>query len=204
MASKSSGCYGLLMIAAMFLGGCASGATAEGMTVKAADIKGPASPTVSNAVAVGAVDGGEKTDPMWMSQIDNPTFKKALVRSLHKAGLLSDAAHPKYVVSVQLIALKQPYFGMDMKVTSVIRYRLTDAATGALVLDEEIFTPYTAKFGDSLIGVERLRLANEGSARKSIATLIEKLNAAPKSTGKSAPPAAAPATPLTIAATYSL
>lgn len=201
MATRSIGFCGLVLIAAMFLGGCATGATAEGMTVKASDIKGPPSPGVASAVGVGAVEGGEKTDPMLMSQIDNPTFKKALVQSLRKAGLLSGDAHPKYVVAVELIALKQPIFGTDMKVTSVIRYRLRDAATGALVLDEEIFAPYTAKFTDSLIGTQRLRLANEGAARMSIATLIEKLNAASKSSGK---PAAPPSPPATLAATYSL
>lgn len=202
MAMKSSAVCGLVVIAAMFLGGCATGATAEGMTVKASDIKGPPSPGVASAVGVGAVDGGEKTDPLLMSQIDNPAFKKALVQSLRKAGILSTDAHPKYVVAVELIALKQPIFGADIKVTSVIRYRLRDAATGALVLDEEIFAPYTAKLSDSLIGTQRLRLANEGAARKSIATLIEKLNAAAsKSTGKAAAPAAAPGT---HAATYSL
>ena len=201
MATESTRFYGLVLIAALFLGGCATGATAEGMTVKASDIKGPPSPGVASAVGVGAVEGGEKTDPLLMSQIDNPTFKKALVVSLRKAGLLSGDAHPKYVVAVELIALKQPIFGTDMKVTSVIRYRLRDAATGALVLDEEIFAPYTAKFTDSLIGTQRLRLANEGAARRSIATLIEKLNAASTSTSKSAAP---PAPAATLAATYSL
>jgi len=201
MATESTRFCGLVLIAALFLGGCATGATAEGMTVKASDIKGPPSPGVASAVGVGAVEGGEKTDPLLMSQIDNPTFKKALVVSLRKAGLLSGDAHPKYVVAVELIALKQPIFGTDMKVTSVIRYRLRDAATGALVLDEEIFAPYTAKFTDSLIGTQRLRLANEGAARRSIATLIEKLNAASTSTSKSAAP---PAPAATLAATYSL
>lgn len=200
MATVSTRFSAAVLIAAMFLGGCATGATAEGMTVKASDIKGPPSSGVASAVGVGAVEGGEKTDPLLMSQIDNPTFKKALVQSLRKAGLLSGDAHPRYVVAVELIALKQPIFGTDMKVTSVIRYRLRDAATGALVLDEEIFAPYTAKFTDSLIGTQRLRLANEGAARTSIATLIEKLNAA-SSAGKVAAP---PAAPTTLAATHSL
>lgn len=185
MANKSSSfteVFSLLLVAAMFLGGCASGATAQGMTVKAADLKTPAGPEVAKSVTVGVVTGGEKTDAMWgVSQIDNPAFKRALVSSLRKAGLLSDDSHAKYVVTAELIALKQPFFGMDMKVTSRIRYTLKDMATGAVVLDEEVIAPYTATVGDAFVGAQRLRLANEGSARKSIATLIEKLEAATRS-----------------------
>jgi hypothetical protein len=203
--SSFSGVLSLCLVASMFLGGCVSGATAQGMTVKAADLKTPAGPEVAKSVAVGVVTGGEKTDAMWgVSQIDNPAFKRALVSSLRKAGLLSDDAHAKYVVTAELIALKQPFFGMDMKVTSRIRYMLKDAATGAVVLDEEVIAPYTATVGDAFVGAQRLRLANEGSARKSIATLIEKLEAATRSRAVKAPASAPAPTPILMTATHTL
>ena len=41
--------------------------------------------------------------------------------------------------------------------------------------NETLSTPYTAKFGDSIIAVERLKLATEGAARANITKLIEKL-----------------------------
>ena len=202
---KVSSFLGVFMVASMFLSGCVSASTSEGMTVKAADIKTVPSPEVAKAVGVGVVTGGEATDPMWgVSQIDNPAFKRALVRSLYKAGLLSEGANPKYIVTVELIALKQPLFGADMKVTSRIRYTITDSATKAVVLNEEVIAPYTATFGDSLIGAQRLRLANEGSARKSIAMLIEKLNAAGKRTSKPTLPPSSPSTPLLMTATHTL
>jgi hypothetical protein len=50
-----------------------------------------------------------------------------------------------------------------------------------------------------------LRLANEGAARKSIATLIEKLNGAGKTTGKAAlPPSSPPPSPILMTATHTL
>ena len=202
MTNKAPSFLGLFMVAAMFLGGCVSGATAQGMTVKASDIKAPAGPEIAKSVAVGVVAGGEATDAMWgVSQIDNPAFKRALVSSLRKAGLLSDSAHAKYVVTAELIALKQPFFGMDMKVTSRIRYTLKDAATGAVVLDEEVIAPYTATVGDAFVGAQRLRLANEGSARTSIAMLIEKLEAAARK--RATTPASTPA-PVLMTATHTL
>jgi hypothetical protein len=206
MANTGSSFFGvssLCLVAAMFLGGCVSGATPQGMTVKAADLKTPAGPEIAKLVAVGAVTGGEQTDAMWgVSQIDNPAFKRALVSSLRKAGLLSDNPHAKYVVTAELIALKQPFFGMDMKVTSRIRYTLKEAATGAVVLDEEVIAPYTATVGDAFVGAQRLRLANEGSARKSIATLIEKLEAATRTRALKAPTLTP--TPILMTATHTL
>jgi hypothetical protein len=203
--SSLSGVFSLSLVAAMFLGGCVSGATAQGMTVKAADLKTPAGPEVAQSVAVGVVTGGEKTDAMWgVSQIDNPAFKRALVSSLRKAGLLSDNPHAKYVVTAELIALKQPFFGMDMKVTSRIRYTLKDTATGAVVLDEEVIAPYTATVGDAFVGAQRLRLANEGSARKSIATLIAKLEAATRGRAVKTPTLTPTPTPILMTATHTL
>jgi hypothetical protein len=196
--SKNNGLFGLLA-AAIFLGGCASGATAQGMTVKAADIAGPASPEVARSVGVGEVEGGEATDSWGSSQIDNPEFKKALVRSLQAAGLLASGTTPKYVLSADLVSLEQPVVGLDMTVTSRVRYVLKDTTTGAAVFSEEVAARFTATPGDALYGPSRLRVANEGSARKSIAILIQKLNAAGKANGN-----AQLAAPVRVAATHSL
>ena len=46
-----------------------------------------------------------------------------------------------------------------------------------MIFREIIRTPYTAGMGDSLIGIKRLRLANEGSARTNISTLMKRLKA---------------------------
>lgn len=190
--SKNYGIFGLFLATAIFLGGCgASGATARGMTVKAADLTGPASPDVAKSVAVSNVEGGEATDAWGSSQIDNPEFKQAIVRSLQAAGLLSTDSNPKYVVSADLVSLKQPFAALNMTVTSRVRYTLKDAKSGALIFSEEVAAQFTAKPSDSIIGVQRLRLANEGSARKSIAILIQKLNASGKSVGNAQPAGAA-------------
>lgn len=193
--------YAMVAAVALMLGGCASGATAQGMTVKAAENQAPASPEVAKAVGVSDVSGGRTTNPLWTSQIGNADFKKALVGSLRAAGLLSENGNARYVVSAELIALEQPLFGFNMRVMSRIRYILKDAKTDAVILVEEIVSPYTATVSDTVVGVHRLRLANEGSARKSIAALIQKLNAATASK-TSAPPA--PIMPLAMGTTHSM
>jgi hypothetical protein len=38
-----------------------------------------------------------------------------------------------------------------------------------------VVTPYTANFGDALVAVERLRLANEGAMRENIKEIISRI-----------------------------
>ncbi|MEM7445697.1 MAG: hypothetical protein AAF414_20415 [Pseudomonadota bacterium] len=64
-----------------------------------------------------------------------------------------------------------------MTVTSTVEYVIEDQLTGQTIFEEVITAPYTAAFGDSLLGVERLRLANEGSIRANIQEFFVRLGA---------------------------
>lgn len=159
------------------LGGCASAASSERMTVAAAAVaavKPP--PTLHHRIAIGQVSGGHDTNPLWMSKVGNPEFSTALRDSLAAAGLLAEGPEPgAYVLSANLLRLKQPVFGFDMKVTATVDYELRERASGLPVFATEVVTPYTADMGDAFLGVERLRLANEGAIRFNIQRLIEQL-----------------------------
>ena len=123
------------------------------------------------------VTGGESTNPLWASKVDNDGFKTALTSSLDGASLSAasaDGCH--YPIDVNLLGLSQPSFGLDMTVTSHVNYKVYDSAGQPFVL-ETVDAPYTAKFGDAFMGVERLKKANEGSIRESIEKLFEKLRA---------------------------
>lgn len=178
---------------------CAEGATARGMTVTPADLKGPASPSVSSSVGVGKVSGGKETNPAWKSNIDNGPFMDALRESLRLAGLLSDRPDAPLSVDAALVSVDSPTFGFDLTVTSVVRYTVREARTGAVVIDEEIRATHTATVSDAFYGPTRLQLANEGSARKNIALLVQRLNTIRKNAPAPAapPPATAPAVPST-------
>ena len=62
-----------------------------------------------------------------------------------------------------------------MTVTASVNYIVSERATGKEVFNRTVAVPYTAKFGDALMGVERLKLANEGAIRTNISQLIEEL-----------------------------
>lgn len=112
---------------------------------------------------------------MWKSQVGTPEFQQALTQSLQANTMLATGA-PRYHLDANLENLDQPALGgFDMTVGSRIRYKLTDIATGKPAFEKAIETEYTANFSDAFAGVERLRLANEGSIKKNIGLFLEAL-----------------------------
>jgi len=165
-----------LSLTLCILAGCASGANSQNMT---ASIKPSLSASPSSAfyqsMVIEKVSGGKDTNPIWTSQVSNEDFQHALKSSLHQHHLYAGGP-AKYTVSAEIAALDQPIMGVDMSVSSKVRYKVTRNSDKAVIFNEVIATTYTAKFGDSLIGMERLRLANEGSIRQNIGTFISKLS----------------------------
>ena len=166
----------VLLALALGLGGCANPATVQGMTVKTAELS-PAAPEVASSLEIQDVTGGKETNAMWHSEVSNTDFKTALVASMKTAGLLSEANAARFKVRVTLLKLDQPFMAIDMKVIATVRYVVVDAKSGAEILNEVVTTPFTAHLGDAVVGTTRLRLANEGAARKNIAGFIAQVNA---------------------------
>lgn len=133
------------------------------------------SPQLRHHVQVLEVNGGSKTNPMMMSQVDSPDFAGALKQSLANAGLLGDPSAP-YSLRANLLRLEQPAFGLAFTVTSEVEYTLLQSGTEHIVWREIVRTPFTAGVGDAFMGLKRLRLANEGSARTNILTLLKRLS----------------------------
>ena len=135
----------------------------------------PATSRWRNSVAVGTVVGGEPTHPLWVSRVGNAEFTEALRTSLGMHGLAGE----RLQVDAALQNLAQPFVGLDMTVTATAQYRVTERATGRVVFDQVITTPFTANFSSQLYGVERLRAANEGAIRANIAAFIAALMSPP-------------------------
>lgn len=164
------------------LGACAKPASPSAMVPDVAGIgAGPAS-AYRGAITVGEVSGGSKTSPLWTSQVDNPEFREALVRALMESGL-GRADNGRFRLDAVLQKLEQPFAGFAMTVSATIAYRLTEAATGAVVYDKAITTPATATMDDAIDGQARLRIANERAIRANLRQLIEELYALPDRPG---------------------
>jgi hypothetical protein len=152
---------------------CAQGARTEAMIARAGAPMAENS-SLRSAIAIGSVSGGQATNPLWTSQVSNEDFAAALRASLSAQALI-DLSGRRFRIDAVLTNLSQPLVGFDMTVTAVVTYRFTEVATGRVAFDRVIATPFTATFGASVIGVERLRLANEGAIRENISALISAL-----------------------------
>lgn len=167
----------LIMIAAVALAAAACASASKPGAMVAPVTEGTMiaeNSALKEAFSVGTVTGGKKTSPLWKSNVSSEDFAEALRQSLAAHAMLA-ASGGKYTIDAELVELKQPMVAVNSKVTSVVGYKVTDTATGAVVFSETITNAYTAKLGDALLGVERLRLANEGSIKGNIAQLIERL-----------------------------
>jgi len=173
------------------LAACASGARTGAMTAPVApdQIVADNSP-IKKAIAVGAVTGGDETNPLWKSEVSNGNFKTALEDSL-ALSVLKGGADAPYTLNAKLVSLHQPFAGFDLTVTSTIEYSLLAPGKATPVLSKTVVTPYTAELGEAFLGVERLRLANEGAMRENIKQIIAHLITAAQPGGPLAGPAPA-------------
>ena len=156
------------------LAGCATPAAVSNMSVYTSQRTAPTS--LKNAIAVADVTGGRETNPLWVSQVSSEAFRSALEDSLANAGVFERVlSASKYRLVANLNQLEQPAFGIDMTVTSTIKYTVVDTKTGKDVYSRPIRTPFTASFSDSPLGATRVRIATEGSIKKNIEMLITDL-----------------------------
>lgn len=160
----------------VLLSGCATPARVDQMVVSGTPSQRIAATPLRNNVAIHDVTGGQETNPMWKSNVGSNEFSQALEESLRTVGLLAaNRQAGSHTLSVHLQNVEQPFIGLDMTVTASVNYIVAERATGKEVFNRTVAVPYTAKFGDSLLGVERLKLANEGAIRTNISQLIEEL-----------------------------
>lgn len=170
----------LLLAGLLPLAACSSPADPGAMTapVSEATLLPPGS-ALRRALQVGQVSGGRETHPLWKSDVSAPDFAEALRRSLNAHAMLGGAAGG-YRVDADLLRVDQPLIALDAEVTAEVRYRLVRLSDNAVLFDQAIARPYTANFSSSLIGVTRLKLANEGAIRENISAFIAALVAQEK------------------------
>lgn len=129
------------------------------------------------AIALASVGGGEKTDPLWYPEVGSEEFEVALRHALDAHGYLSpDPATAAYHLEAFIVEIKKPTSGYTSTVHSFVRYKLVGAADGSALFDEVIHGEYTATVGDAFVGLQRLRLAEEGAMRASISALLGRLH----------------------------
>ncbi|HUR58055.1 MAG TPA: hypothetical protein VM029_10130 [Opitutaceae bacterium] len=164
-----------LVGSALFLGGCATASQSAAMVAKppTAVTKHPESLSVT-------VTGGSETSAMTASKISDADFAEAIKASVTQSGLFAKVAASDasdYHLDVQIVRLVQPMFGASFTVTMETSWFLRRRSDLNIVWQKGITSNFTATMGDAVVGVTRLRLANEGAARANIQDAITQLGA---------------------------
>jgi hypothetical protein len=174
--------------ALLILGACASPASPDQMLIEAGHAASAGQAAKGyRALSVGVVNGGGKTNPLWMSDVSNDALKQALEASLRNLNYLADG-QGAYVVTADIVDLDRPWaekihpilaiMPVDMSVSVRIRYVVRPAGGGQAVFDDVVGTTGTATAKDSVAPDIRLRKADEAAVRANIAEFVNRLQAA--------------------------
>ena len=163
----------LALVAALIAGGCASPSDPKAMMASRVAVENKSQASVAIVVA-----GGKQTTTMGASQISDADFREALRLSILESGLflqVVDGKTGKYYLEAFIGDVSQPMFGLSLTVTMEVSYKLIELESKAVLWQKTIATEHTATMSDSITGIRRLRLANEGAARKNIEAAIAEM-----------------------------
>lgn len=166
--------WALVLFAVLVIGGCASGAKPEAM-VPHMNVLVHQSQSDVNVTVV----GGKETSMMGASQISDQDFAQALQDSISRSGLFRKvvAGIPAvYRLDAFIVQMNQPMFGASMTVSMEVNYSLARTNPKEVVWQKAVTSTYTAAFSEAFVGVTRLRMANEGAARKNIEQAINEMS----------------------------
>ncbi len=163
-----------LTLTILLLTGCASGTKTENMIPKEmpyANVSHPYSVRVQTA-------GGR--DTQWWSHptITDESFHDALFQSLKQSNVFKQVlkkGSTDYLLDVFITDVQQPLFGSDITVSVLARWKLIHTTNNRVLFKKQILTRYTAKSSESFVGLERMKLANEGAVRENILKGIQEL-----------------------------
>jgi hypothetical protein len=164
----------LLVVVTAFLTGCATPASQNAMSMGIGDIPAKLNPELKGNVNIRNVSGGQDTNPLWISKVDNQGFKSALEQSLIAIGYMAPrGSTAKYQLDATLQDLDQPAFGLTFDVKSTVTYIIIGES------GQKVF-PVTAigsaSTSDAFIGMERMRIANERSIKENIKLFITNIS----------------------------
>ena len=163
----------LIFSLVIIVSGCATPANQKAMAIRVDEASSLSNKNLHKLFEVGNVSGGKETNPLWTSQVDNTSFKLALVDSLKSLNYLSTDDKAPFKIDATLQELKQPVIGLSFDVTSVVTYKLEGAG---ITKTYPITATGTATVSDAFLGLERLRIANERSIQENIKSFISALS----------------------------
>lgn len=140
---------------------------------------GSSARNATKTIQVMPVTGGEKTNPMVYSRIEDEGFEQALNGTLQRSGLFKEInplTKADYVLYAAIIG-QEIQSGLSASTILFVNYKLIATATKEEIWKENIVSQYDAQFDETFYGPERARRGNEGAVRDNLKKLIARLSA---------------------------
>jgi hypothetical protein len=164
--------YGkIVVVLAMFAPLLAACATSGGMTVNPGAVANPVA-KYRNAIAVRSVSGGQVMNILTVPGVANEPFQAALESTLAANGYLAQSGTPKFYLDAEIQNLEQPFIGLDFDVVANVTYKVSGAGAEAVY---PIKAKGTATFSDSVVALDRIRIANERAMRENLKQFLQAL-----------------------------
>jgi hypothetical protein len=128
-------------------------------------------------VAIFRARGGEDTNLFVAPSLGDAGFRKALRITLENARLFRAALldqNSDYLLYPEVIT-QELIPGLKMTAVLDARYRLIEAWSKKKLWEDRILTVYDADLGEGLYGLTRARAALEGTVRKNLKELVQRL-----------------------------
>jgi hypothetical protein len=162
-----------LFVLLVLLAGCSVAARPAAMVPDTVAAARPAGARPSVALDVTGTEGDEIVNATLIRTRD---FQQALGDALVRSGLFTIATNgtPDYRLRVEAKA-SAPAAGFNMTARVGGGWKLQDARTGRVLMDDFLTGSHRATVGDAFVGTTRVRLALEGAARDFIRQGLERL-----------------------------
>ena len=172
------------LLAAGLSAGCGTPAQSRQMNLAPLDalqLRGFMPEALRGQVALGTIDGGSETWRYWGSKVSSAALGEAIEDALRSVGVLAPLpAAARFELSAKLVALQQPDLKWqpqalitENRVLAVVEYTLKERSSGAVVYQRSMRSQHAAELSEALFSQsDRLRLANEGALRQSLAQLL--------------------------------
>jgi len=164
----------LLILACLNLPACAKD---PGVTAMVPEAPGSLPAGSDKTVAIFRARGGEDTNLFVAPSLGDAGFRKALRITLENARLFRAALldqNSDYLLYPEVIT-QELIPGLKMTAVLDARYRLIEAWSKKKLWEDRILTVYDADLGEGLYGLTRARAALEGTVRKNLKELVQRL-----------------------------
>ncbi|MCW2245742.1 hypothetical protein M2352_001333 [Azospirillum fermentarium] len=118
----------------------------------------------------------EATGPLVFGiEAATPLWKTAVEEALNKMAIFRDDAPQKVSLSVKVLKLDTPDFGMNFTTTSAARYEIIDRATGSIIFTTDVNSDGVVPVDYAFVGAVRARESINRSVQNNILQFLQQL-----------------------------